>query len=76
MRLMKLSQYRLLVYAPGSAPSLATLRSRIDEIPGGTILHSHYYVDMDKLERLTDLRAEALAREREMANDPILAEIL
>lgn len=76
MRLMKLSQYRLLVYAPGSAPSLGTLRNRIDEIPGGTVLHGHYYVDMDKLERVTDLRAEALAREREMANDPALAEIL
>lgn len=76
MRLMKLSKYRLLVYAPGSAPSLGTLRSRIREIPGGTVLHGHYYVDMDKLERITDLRAEALARERELAEDPILADLM
>jgi len=76
MRLMKLSEYRRLVYAKGSAPSLVTLRHRIHDIPGGTVLHGHYYVDMDKLERVTDLRAEALAREREMAKDPALAEIL
>lgn len=72
MRLMKLSQYRLLVYAVGSAPSLGTLRSRIEEIPGGTVLHGHYYVDMDKLERATDLLADARARERELAQDPLL----
>lgn len=76
MRLMKLSQYRSLIYAPGSAPSLGTLRSRIEEIPGGMILHGHYYVDLDKLERVTDVRADMLARERELAHDPILAEIL
>jgi hypothetical protein len=72
MRLMKLSQYRLLVYAPGSAPSLSTLRSRIQEIPGGTILHGHYYVDMDKLESVADLRADMVAKERELAKDPLL----
>lgn len=76
MRLMKLSLYRSAVYAPGSAPSLATLRSRINEIPGGTVMHGHYYVDMDRLEGITDLRADALAREREMAKSPLLAEIL
>lgn len=76
MRLMKLSQYRTIVYAEGSAPSLATLRNRIKEIPGGTILHGHYYVDMDKLESVADLRADLLAREREMAKSPLLAEIL
>lgn len=70
---MKLSQYRLLVYAAGSAPALGTLRSRIEEIPGGTILHGHYYVDMDKLERATSLLADARARERELAEDPLLA---
>jgi hypothetical protein len=75
MRLMKLSQYRLLVYAEGSAPSLATLRSRIDDIPGGTVLHGHYYVDMDKLEGLADLRAVS-ARERELAQDPLLTDLV
>lgn len=76
MRLMKLSQYRTLVYAEGSAPSLGTLRARIEEIPGGTILHGHYYVDMDKLERVTDLRADAVARERQLAQDPLLADLV
>jgi hypothetical protein len=73
MRLMKLSEYRRRFYVPGSLPSLSTLRNRIREIPGGTVLHGHYYVDLDKLERMTDLRAEALAREREIAQDPVLA---
>jgi hypothetical protein len=72
MRLMKLSHYRKLVYAAGSAPSLGTLRKRITEIQGGTILHGHYYVDMEKLERVTDLLADARAREQEMAQDPLL----
>jgi hypothetical protein len=76
MRLMKLSQYRGIVYAEGSAPSLATLRTRIHEIPGGTILHGHYYVDMDKLENLIDLRAAALAREREAAKSPHLVGLI
>lgn len=76
MRLMKLSQYRLLVYAEGSAPALGTLRSRIEDIPGGTVLHGHYYVDMDKLERATDLRADAIARERQLAQDPLLADLV
>lgn len=73
---MKLSQYRLLVYADGSAPSLSTLRARIEDIPGGTILHGHYYIDMDKLERATDLRADAVARERQLAQDPLLADLV
>lgn len=73
---MKLSEYRRLIYAPGSAPSLGTLRSRIQEIPGGLILHGHYYVDMDKLERIIDLRADALAKERELAADPLLADLV
>lgn len=76
MRLMKLSQYRRQFYVPGSMPSLATLRAKIDQIPGGTVMHGHYYVDLDKLEGVTNLRADLLAREQEMAKSPLLAEIL
>jgi hypothetical protein len=72
VRLMKLSEYRRHFYVPGSEPSLATLRKHITEIPGGIIMHGRYFVDLDKLARGTDLRAEALARERELAQDPIL----
>lgn len=75
MRLMKLSEYRRHFYVPGSVPSLGTLRSRIHEIPGGTVVHGHYYVDLDKL-KATDLRAEALARERELSQDPLLADLV
>jgi hypothetical protein len=35
MRLATLAEYRRLVYAEGSAPTLKTLRRRIKEIPGG-----------------------------------------
>ncbi len=73
MRLIKLTQYRQLVYVNGSAPSLGTLRSRIHEIPGGQILHGHYYVDLDKLEAATDMLAEVRQRERELTNNPLLA---
>lgn len=72
---MKLSKYRELVYADGSAPALATLRSRIKEIPGGTILHGHYYVDMDQLEGLADLRAVA-TRELQLSQNPLLADLV
>jgi hypothetical protein len=72
MKLMKLSKYRELVYAEGSAPSMVTLRNRINEIPGGTVLHGHYYVDLDKLE----LHSQAAARERELAANPLLADLV
>lgn len=72
MRLIKLSQFRRLVYAPGSAPSLATLRRRIYEIPGGRRELGQYWVDLDEYEGIRDQRVQIANRERELAQDPLL----
>lgn len=49
-----------------------TLRKRINHIPGGTILDGHYYVDLDELDRATNLRAGIVADERKLAANPLL----
>jgi hypothetical protein len=72
VRLAKLSAYRQLIYVPGSAPSLNTLRKQIRKIPGGTILGGHYYVDLDELDRQTNLHAAIVAQERVIASNPLL----
>lgn len=69
MRLAKLSAFRRLVYAEGSAPSLATLRARIESIPGGRIEHGHYYVDLDEYERVNGLRASLEARQKTLRSE-------
>jgi hypothetical protein len=55
---------------------LIGLRRRIHDIPGGTILHGHYYVDLDKLEQTTNLRAGVTARVRELAQDQLLVDLV
>jgi hypothetical protein len=72
MRLGKLTEFRSLVFTPDSAPTLATLRARIDEIPGGTIQLGRYFVDLDEYDRATKLRASIDARQRELAAAPEL----
>lgn len=76
MRLAKLSEFRSLVYTPESAPSLATLRARIKAIPGGTMEHGHYYVDLDEYDRKTNLRAGIESEREELAKDLRLAGLL
>jgi hypothetical protein len=72
MRLAKLSEFRRLFYTPDSAPSLATLRSRIDEIPGGRKMSGHYYVDLDEFDRANDLRKAVDDRQAELKREPLL----
>ena len=72
MRLAKLSEFRTLFYTPGSAPCLKTLRAQIGEIPGGTVMQGHYYVDLDKFDEATRLRGALEARHRQLAADPLL----
>ena len=67
MRLMKLSKYRELRYAQGSAPSMNTLRARIKEIPGGLIEHGHYYVDLDQNDSVNLLSQSIDTRQRAVA---------
>lgn len=78
MRLAKLSEFRRMIYAEGSGPSLTTLRIRINsnEIPGGRIEHGHYYVDMDEYDRATGLRSSLAAQQAEAAKDPLLAGLI
>jgi hypothetical protein len=47
MRLATLAEYRRMVYAEGSEPTLKLLRRRIKEIPGGRVELGRYYVDLD-----------------------------
>lgn len=78
MRLAKLSEFRRLIYAPGSAPKMQTLRRWIDagKIPGGTIHVGRYYVDLDEFDRATNLRAGIAARLAELEKDPLLDGLL
>lgn len=78
MRLAKLSEFRRLVYAPGSAPSMRTLRGWIDagQIPGGRIEHGLYWVDLDEYDVKTGLRAGILDQEKQLATDPLLDGLL
>jgi hypothetical protein len=75
MRLAKLSEYRRMVYAEGSAPSLNTLRALINrnQIPGGEIRHGHYYVDLDANDLATKMRSDLSARQAQITNDPDMA---
>lgn len=74
MRLAKLSQFRKLVYAPGSAPTLRTLRGWIDagKVPGGRIENGLYWVDLDEYDLKMNLRAGLLAQEKQLAANPLL----
>jgi len=74
MRLAKLSKFRDLIYADGSAPSLNTLRARIiaGQIPGGKVDAGHYYVDLDAFDKATHLRDNLAAEAAELKRDPLL----
>ena len=69
---MKLKAFRDFIYAEGSAPSLATLRRRIHEIPGGCIVLGHHYIDLDEYDRATNLRARLKAEMEELEKNPLL----
>lgn len=73
MRLAKLSEFRRMVFAEGSAPSLNTLRTRIRDIPGGRIEMGHYYVDLDEYDRATRLRERLAAEQAELERNPLVA---
>lgn len=72
MRLSKLAEFRRLFYTPGSAHSMSTLRKRIQDIPGGTVMLGHYYVDLDEFDRATNLRARLAAEMAELEKHPLL----
>lgn len=74
MRLAKLSKFREMVYAEGSAPSLNTLRQRINnsQIPGGRLDGGKYYVDLDAYDRATHLRDNIAAEAAALKSHPLL----
>jgi hypothetical protein len=75
MRLCKLKQFRSLVYAFGSEPTVRTLRAHIDagKIPGGRREHSGlYYVDLDEYDRATRLTANLEEKRQRLAKSPEL----
>ena len=78
MRLAKLSEYRRMIYAEGSAPSLNTLRSLIDRnmIPGGEKRHGRYFVDLDTNDQASSLRADIAKRQTAIAQDPLMAGLI
>jgi hypothetical protein len=70
VRLAKLSEFRRLVYSPGSAPHLDTLRAHIADIPGGRIEFGRYYVDLDEYDRQTNMRQATDTRRAQLSKDP------
>jgi hypothetical protein len=76
MRLVTLAQYRDLVYAPGAAPSITTMRKRIKEIPGGRVELGRYYVDLDESERLNGLRQKNDEKRENLKANPLLAGLI
>jgi hypothetical protein len=74
MRLSKLKQFRSLVYALGSEPTLRTLRLHIDagKIPGGLVVHGRYYVDLDEYDRATHFSSQIEERRRRLLSSPEL----
>lgn len=72
MRLATLAEYRKMVYAEGSAPTLVTLRRRIKTIPGGRVESGRYYVDLDVNDKVNHVRSEIEETRERLKNDPLL----
>ncbi len=74
MKLISLEKYAALVFAPGSAPTLSTLRRQIQksQIPGGRKEVSRYYVDLDVNDHARKLSESVEARLDALIADPLL----
>lgn len=74
MRLAKLSEFRRINYAPGSAPRPDTLRAWIDKgaLPGGVKLNGRYYVDLDEFDRVTHARHSLAEKREQLKKHPLL----
>jgi len=61
-KLMKISQYRSENFVKGSAPTLASIRSWIDDgLLKGQILGKQYFVEIEAQEPVNDLVNKVLA---------------
>lgn len=74
MRLAKLREFRETFFTPDSAPCDGTLRKQIDseQLPGGTRVGRQYFVDLDEYARATNLRAQLIAQQSDLAKHPLL----
>jgi hypothetical protein len=72
MKLATLEEYRKLVYAEGSAPSIVTLRRRIKDIVGGRVELGRYYVDLDANDAVNELARANSSRIAALRSDPRL----
>jgi hypothetical protein len=76
MKLATLDEYRKLIYAPGSAPSLSTLRRRIFNIPGGVKDLGRYYVDLDASDKVRQLSSDLDVYREQAKKNPNLAGLI
>jgi len=61
-KLMKISQYQRENFVKGSAPTLASIRSWIDDgLLNGQILGKNYYVEIEAQQPVNDLVNKVLA---------------
>jgi len=61
-----------LIYAPGSEPSLTTLRRKIQHIQGGRKEMGRYYVDLDANDKVNQLSKDVEERGERLKRDPLL----
>lgn len=78
MRLCTLKAFRSLIYAPGSEPSMATLRAKVGagKVPGGQVDGGRYYVDLDEFDRRTGTSDKLRGDIRELEKTPELEGLL
>jgi hypothetical protein len=78
MKLATLEKYVALVYAPGSAPSLSTLRRRIrkSEVPGGVLDMGRYYVDLDASDKVRQVASDLEVFRAKSKKNPNLAGLI
>jgi hypothetical protein len=76
MKLATLEEYRKLVYAEGSAPSISTLRRRIGEIQGGMKDLGRYWVDLHKNEKAGQIQSELQDYRSKAKKNPNLAGLI
>ncbi len=72
MRLATLAEYRRLAYVEGSAPTMVTLRRRINDIPGGRIELGRYMVDLDANDKANRVKDDIEDTRERLKKDPLL----
>ena len=77
MRLAKISEYRKTFFAPGSEPSITTIRAQAKDgrLPG--VLHGGlWYIDLDELDRIYRMTAKLDDVRKALLSSPELEGLL